>query len=227
MSDDLYDILGVENDADSKAIKRAYRGKAKQAHPDGGGSTEAFEKVNEAYAVLTDQRRRAKYDATGKVDEKQTEGLAFVRAMHILTKMFMDVVEKDVDLARLDLTGDMKDKVEGELAALRRAINRDDRRRARAAGAAKRFKAKAGKNNVLSPMFAKMESDLERHLANLRAEEEAFKMALDILAQHDWTRDTVVSNPFGDDAFAALQRQALNESVKRFLERGREWPNAG
>lgn len=45
-------VLGVRVDADPEAVREAYREKVKEAHPDRGGSTEAFKRVNEAYETL-------------------------------------------------------------------------------------------------------------------------------------------------------------------------------
>lgn len=65
---DLYKILGVARDASVEMIRRAYRKKAKNAHPDTGGSEGDWATLNFAHITLTDQRKRAHYDATGKVE---------------------------------------------------------------------------------------------------------------------------------------------------------------
>jgi DnaJ domain len=69
MSLDPYEALGVPHDAPTAEVKRAYRKRAKQAHPDGGGTAEEFEKISRAMLILTDPKRRAKYDATGDADD--------------------------------------------------------------------------------------------------------------------------------------------------------------
>jgi DnaJ-class molecular chaperone len=62
---DLYKILGVPENADASAIKKAYRKLAKENHPDVTGGdkkkTERFKEINEAYDVLSDKEKRAAY----------------------------------------------------------------------------------------------------------------------------------------------------------------------
>ncbi|HEY3265464.1 MAG TPA: DnaJ domain-containing protein [Armatimonadota bacterium] len=63
---DHYDILGVPVDADQAAIRRAFRAKVRELHPDvakdKAGSTEVFLRVKEAYAVLSDASSRSAFD---------------------------------------------------------------------------------------------------------------------------------------------------------------------
>ena len=63
---DLYAILGVPENADADAIKKAYRKLARQNHPDATGGdkkkTERFKEVGDAYAVLSDAKKRDEYD---------------------------------------------------------------------------------------------------------------------------------------------------------------------
>lgn len=67
--EDLYKILGVEKDATDDQLKKAYRSLAMKYHPDRTpGDKEAeeiFKKVNEAYSVLSDEKKRKEYDLYG------------------------------------------------------------------------------------------------------------------------------------------------------------------
>ena len=59
---DYYNTLGVPRDADQDTIKKAYRKLAMTHHPDRGGNPTDFQKLNDAYEVLSDISKRQQYD---------------------------------------------------------------------------------------------------------------------------------------------------------------------
>jgi DnaJ-class molecular chaperone len=66
MAKDYYQILGVNKTASKEEVKKAYRKLAHQYHPDKQGGNEArFKEVNEAYSVLSNDKKRAQYDQFG------------------------------------------------------------------------------------------------------------------------------------------------------------------
>ncbi len=66
MNQDYYSILWIEKNASAEEIKKAYRKKAMEHHPDRHGGDKSkedeFKKINEAYAVLSDPQKKARYD---------------------------------------------------------------------------------------------------------------------------------------------------------------------
>lgn len=74
---DYYDVLGVSRNADDDEIRRAYRRKAREYHPDVNDSPNAadkFREVKEAYEVLSDDDKRAMYDRFGHDAEQFGRG---------------------------------------------------------------------------------------------------------------------------------------------------------
>ncbi len=75
---DYYAVLEVDRSADAKTIKAAYRKLALAYHPDRNPGDKAaedkFKVINEAYAVLSDESKRARYDRYGSVDEGMPMG---------------------------------------------------------------------------------------------------------------------------------------------------------
>ena len=82
--DNFYNILGVEKNATKEEIKKKYRKLSMEHHPDRGGHTETFQKINTAYQTLGDPNKKRNYDMTfdnpisqlfGNGNEKDMSGL--------------------------------------------------------------------------------------------------------------------------------------------------------
>src|SRR5687767_15374239 len=68
MARDYYEILGVARGADKAEVKAAFRRLAREYHPDVSKHADAdakFKEINEAYEVLSDDQKRARYDRFG------------------------------------------------------------------------------------------------------------------------------------------------------------------
>src|SRR3989344_2106609 len=64
---DYYAVLGIDKGASPEDVKRAFRKLAHKYHPDKGGDTEKFKELNEAYSILSDEKKRKEYDTYGNV----------------------------------------------------------------------------------------------------------------------------------------------------------------
>lgn len=75
---DFYKVLGVDKKASSDAIKKAFRRQARQYHPDVRPDDKAAEKkfkeINEAYEVLSDDKKRQEYDTYGADFQQRASG---------------------------------------------------------------------------------------------------------------------------------------------------------
>ncbi|QOJ16573.1 MAG: molecular chaperone DnaJ [Phycisphaeraceae bacterium] len=93
---DYYEILGLEKNASAEDVKRAYRRLAMKHHPDrnpGDKEAEArFKEASEAYEVLSDPEKRARYDQYGHAGLRGTPGHDF-SSMHAedIFSMFNDI----------------------------------------------------------------------------------------------------------------------------------------
>lgn len=68
---DYYKTLGVPRTASTDDIKKAFRKLARTHHPDAGGDEAKFKEINEAYEVLSDDKKRKLYDQYGTANENQ------------------------------------------------------------------------------------------------------------------------------------------------------------
>lgn len=113
-----YDELGVKPDATNEEIRRAYRRKAKQNHPDRGGSADKMAAVNKAYETLSQPQRRLTYDRIGEDRPPDIEHVA----RNILTGRIIAWMDSD------QTTGDLIADVERSLIAEQRNQNAEIRK---------------------------------------------------------------------------------------------------
>jgi Ca-activated chloride channel family protein len=103
--DDYYDILGVLHDASQEEIKRAYIQSAQRLHPDKNtvaGETELFLGVQQAYEVLSNPSRRAKYDA---MLPKETDAPSIIQYEALVSRpSLVRLSEPQVIYLHLELT---------------------------------------------------------------------------------------------------------------------------
>ncbi|RUS90269.1 hypothetical protein EGW08_001958 [Elysia chlorotica] len=75
-TDNLYEVIGVENNVSQKELKKGYYRKSLVFHPDRAqtidkeAATRKFQLLSQVYSVLSDEARRREYDDTGEVDEE-------------------------------------------------------------------------------------------------------------------------------------------------------------
>lgn len=112
MPSTLYKILGIEKDASPREIKKAYRKKMAEHHPDknDGEHSEDFYKCSEAYEILSDALMRRKYDETGKVPKKEP--------LYNIAREFATLFHK-----AMDQLGDGQDLIKITREAIQSVIN--------------------------------------------------------------------------------------------------------
>lgn len=123
---DLYKILGLKRSAPRKDMHKAYRKKAKSAHPDAGGSVEAFNQLVVAYSVLSDEGRRAHYDQTGEVEAPQPDNVDG-GAIEIIAEKLGLVIHAEQDLAALDVGALIELAIQDDITARKASVAHQQR----------------------------------------------------------------------------------------------------
>lgn len=112
----LYDDLGVDPGADGDAIRKAHRRRARETHPDAGGDTEEFHKVQRAYLILRDPKTRQRYDETGEDEVAPDNELSEIASL-IVSCFDMATANCGGAFDRIDLAAEMRRGLAQRLAA--------------------------------------------------------------------------------------------------------------
>ncbi len=210
---DLYRVLGVDRDATQDEIHRAYRLRAKISHPDSGGSVEAFKKLVAAYDVLSDKKRRERYDSTGQVEPTLPDNLD-VHALEVLAVKLGMIIHAEQDVTSMDIGAVIEQTIRKDITQYRadienqrRAIERLTRLRAQV-----KYKAN-GEDNKLARVLDWHGVSANSHI---KKDEEAvciMERALEILQDYSFP-DSLSVAAVANDLSVALHDvlQALNQT---------------
>lgn len=184
-----YEALDVDRKATTDTIKRNYRRKAKEFHPDKGGDAQEFAEVAKAYKLLTDSQRRKHYGETG--DEGETEGVQQSAAVSILAGFFQQAVIQainDNSFREHDIIAIMRTKAkERQQSAKQNAKTAE-----KAAERMTKLKAKVvnkGSGDLLERMFDEPIREFGIQVASMNAEAEACGQAVELLADYEFKSD--------------------------------------
>lgn len=190
---DLYETLGVARGADRGEVRRAFRDRARRAHPDAGGSVEAFGALVKARDILSDPGRRERYDRTGEADDASI--------VDNLEANALDWAVKKVDEAIANLANRGLDPATQDVLAMARASAKSNldqnvaqqHQLREGAGKyrelAKRFRKKGrGENRMLKLLEGKA-LDLERGAERNEDLVRPLRRALEILADYEFDFD--------------------------------------
>ena len=110
-----YNTLGVAKGATADTIKRAYKEKAKEHHPDRGGDADKFAEISNAYDILKDPNKRAYFDHTGSTDQQQSfnqQQQGFHNFNDIFSQMFRQQQQRQAE-ARINMSISLRDSLAG------------------------------------------------------------------------------------------------------------------
>ena len=181
---ELYEVLGVKPDATPAAIKAAWRRRSQTSHPDkSNGDAELFDRIQNAYNILSDPLKRAEYDATGRVERPpplRDHALAMLE--EVLGKLFEAIDNVD----GIDLVGEMSMFINGQHSQVLAALTltqKNIRKRERTLTRLKRKKGDALLETLMHGQIAKLQARAKAQQHHL----DVFKEGLAILKEYDYT----------------------------------------
>lgn len=204
MPADLYDELGVDRDADEQTIRRAFRRRAKETHPDAGGTAEAFAATSTALAILTDPKRRKRYDRTGVAEDAEPDNQR-AHAVGIIQRFFDEIatpwfatcaMDATKDPRSRDIVGDVRKAIKKELAAIKGGLPNGERVVAAYEEMAARFETKSGADNFLRRHLEGKARENRLELERVKEGIEVHELALRMLAEIKFRRDAPPGEPY-------------------------------
>lgn len=200
---DPYDVLGVERSATPGDIKSAHRRRAKATHPDHGGDRQAFEDVTLANVVLSDQGKRAKFDATGEMDADAAAN-PDAAAFGIIGQLIAQALEQEPDPLKMRVVDVLRQVIGDAVHKIDAEVTKHKRSKLRAEKMRERFKRRNpdGENMMARAMDWQIRNLNER----LRGPEMALanhKRALEILRDYDFQNDPPDAYPMAGFQFSS------------------------
>lgn len=192
---DYYETLGVDQEATTEEIKKAYRKKANELHPDKGGSEEEFAELSIAYKVLIDPDQRKKYDSVGIEDQMADEVKAAINFIHdqfiTITKELCTVYKNsaEIEFNDVNIQARVKNYISKRMFEETQQIELCDVAIKTLQKLKPKVKfAKKKKSKCSRDLFSAANAELEENARNSKAQHEAnFKMlktALSILEDY-------------------------------------------
>lgn len=200
---DLYAELGVARDAAEAALKKAYRKRSKETHPDtAAGSEEAFRRVKTAYDVLSDPEKRTKYDNTGQFDDDTPDnlraaalGVIEATVAAVVNPFFMGGMNPNDDPRQLDLVGAMRDKITQQIVEGRNGITMALGSIEALRDIGRRFEGKLA-DEFVRASFERQAAGHEKAVEDIRRSIRVREHALELLKECEFRRDSR-QRPFG------------------------------
>lgn len=183
---DFYEVLGVPKDADEAAIKKAFRRRSKEAHPDRhGGDERKMVAITVAYRTLKNRERRKYYDATGgeaPISDEASDArtLLFEAVMAVL-----GAEQEAYDLVRATqylLEGVIRQAENKKVAEAKKIRARIEKHR-------RRLKRKSGTNEITDLLFKDQILAIEEAMEKYQRRLTAISGAVRLLKDYTYDQD--------------------------------------
>lgn len=204
MKVDPYRELDVPRDASTDEIERAYRERAKATHPDAGGTREQWEATRQALVVLSNPKRRRRYDATGGMDGEPDPDNKRADALQVI-KLYIDgAIDKflqsdgtdpDIDPRHRALFVEFAIETRQDIERMKAEIERGKMIIKFVQDVARRVKADDPTKSVESVFVMRIRS-IEQECVAIEESIECRQLALEIVSRYEfehWLEDEVRS----------------------------------
>ena len=180
---DPYETLGIDRGADEQAVKAAYRRQVKAVHPDSGGDTEAFGRLQACYDLLKDPVRRKVYDNTGYdpqlADPRDLQGILK------LETLVNDFILDEREPGSFDPVAAMRRKLSDDIVKSRFHILELERHRARVRQHLDRLGRRPAAD-ILGSMLRTRSQSIAEAIRSAEAQIEATEQAYTILEGYSY-----------------------------------------
>jgi DnaJ-class molecular chaperone len=181
-----YDILGVSKDATEAEIKKAYRTLAKEHHPDMGGNETTFKEIQNAYEILSDSEKRARFDRGEDVESPQN-----ARENHAKSFLF-SLFEQCID--KYGITKDPFEVMKGSVKENIRSLDNEQRKQEQKKSKFERAKKKIEKGESFVACCDAVIKKCQDMIEALEAEKETGKIMLDMLKDPKFIQDELLEH---------------------------------
>lgn len=196
----LYDDLGLPPDASKEDIRKAYRKKAQQAHPDHGGTEEAFHQIELAHRILSDEEARKHYDSTGEIRGERANrpkpSTLEEEAEAALSTAFQSVLDSmGADALYMNVLEVVESRLEGAIEGAQNLINKASKR----VGLLKKIEKKLSKkkNKKNDPLRKSLTSAICSGNSTVESNKRTLKIlrkTLTLLHEYEYTPDEIKEN---------------------------------
>ena len=190
----FYDTLGVAVDATKAEIKKAFKRKASKAHPDReGGDKETFQALQKAYAILSDDRSRQKYDTDGNEGGDYVP-TPFELAMQNLSMLFTSIITENLDnIETVDIIKTIEENVKKNRMPQQAIIKKMEKKLAKLANAKAKLKRKRKKRkdgpDLFEHIIGTQEQDANRNITTAKEQLEMMDMMLEMAHEYEYDFD--------------------------------------
>ena len=185
MNKSYYDTLGVPPSADSATIKKAFRRKAKETHPDKtNGGPDAFKELNRAYQTLKDPDSRVHYDQYGEAADKATT--LREQAESQAATVLMAMVVGNAEAKTTDMIAKCRTAIKKQIGFFRDKMRQAKRDHEKAIDTRKRLKHKKQGASVLEAALDQFVDKADRNVKALEFEVAKGEEMLLVLDDYEW-----------------------------------------